>query len=344
MCKSLIKFNYEVSLIVADGKKDEIINGIKVYDVGKSKNRLFRIIFAPFRVYKKALSNNSQLYQFHDPELFIVGLMLKFHGKKIIFDSHEDVPNQMLDNSYLAFFIRYPLSKMIALLEKIICPRLDGIVAATPTIRKKFKNTNLVDIKNFPSISQSLILSNKVNSKSICYAGSISKKRGIMEIVESLHYAESKIRLSLAGNFNQSKLKENVMGSIYWDRVDYFGYLNRDKIFQMYNESFAGLVILHPTICYIDSLPIKMFEYMLSGLPVIASNFQLLREILEGNDCGFCVDPFEPKEIGKAINYLYENPAKANEMGQNGRKLIEKKYNWQLEENKLDKFYKSVLK
>ncbi len=59
---------------------------------------------------------------------------------------------------------------------------------------------------------------------------------------------------------------------------------------------------LHPTANYMVSLPIKMFEYMAAGIPVITSNFLLWREIVEGNDCGLCVDPLGPKAIATAID------------------------------------------
>ena len=69
------------------------------------------------------------------------------------------------------------------------------------------------------------------------------------------------------------------------------------------------MVILHPVINYLDALPVKMFEYMASSIPVVASDFPLWREIVENNECGLCVDPLNPKAIGEAIQYLIDHPA-----------------------------------
>ena len=73
--------------------------------------------------------------------------------------------------------------------------------------------------------------------------------------------------------------------------------------------SLVGMVTLFPESNYIVSLPNKMFEYMAIGLPVIASNFPLWREIIEDNNCGICVDPLDSKAIRNAIQYLIDNPA-----------------------------------
>ena len=86
-----------------------------------------------------------------------------------------------------------------------------------------------------------------------------------------------------------------------------------------------------------------MFEYMSAGLPVIASNFPKWKNIINETNCGICVNPENPDEIAKAIEFIMTHPKKAKEMGQNGRKLIEKKYNWSIEEKKLNIIYSSLL-
>ncbi|MCK5613583.1 glycosyltransferase, partial [Candidatus Pacearchaeota archaeon] len=105
----------------------------------------------------------------------------------------------------------------------------------------------------------------------------------------------------------------------------------------------AGLVTLHPTQAYRDSYPVKMFEYMAAGIPVIASNFLLWREIVDRNKCGICVDPLKPQEIAKAVQWIADHPEEAKLMGENGRKAVEEKYNWECENKKLLKVYKGIL-
>ena len=110
----------------------------------------------------------------------------------------------------------------------------------------------------------------------------------------------------------------------------------------MLAKSKAGVVFFYPLPNHIDAQPNKMFEYMSAGLPIITSNFLFWREIVEGNECGLCVDPLNPKAIGEAIQYLIDNPAQAERMGGNGRKAVEGKFNWPVEEEKLLALYKEL--
>ena len=82
---------------------------------------------------------------------------------------------------------------------------------------------------------------------------------------------------------------------------------------------------------------------MSAGIPVIASNFPLWKNIIEGNNCGICVDPTNPSQIAVAMNFLKENPEEAKIMGDNGRKAVLEKFNWENEEKKLIELYNTIL-
>ena len=83
----------------------------------------------------------------------------------------------------------------------------------------------------------------------------------------------------------------------------------------------------------------KLFEEMLHELPVIATDFRLWKEIVEGNDCGICVDPNDVNQIKDAVTLLMKEPERAKKMGKNGRKVILEKYNWKSQEKNLFEAY-----
>jgi glycosyltransferase involved in cell wall biosynthesis len=135
-------------------------------------------------------------------------------------------------------------------------------------------------------------------------------------------------------------LRDELVEYKGWEKVDELGFLNRDAIKKLFSDSLVGLVTLLPTINYIESLPVKMFEYMSAGIAVIASNFPVFKKIVEDNQCGICVDPNIPNEISAAIDYLVTNSNEAYKMGENGKRAVEEKYQWALENKKLLDFYK----
>ena len=105
---------------------------------------------------------------------------------------------------------------------------------------------------------------------------------------------------------------------------------------QIFSEAAIGIAPIKAC----SGMRIKILDYMAAGLPVIASTFPLWKEIVIGNKCGVCVNPLEPKEIAKAIEYLIVHPDEAEKMGANGRKAVLEKYSWENEGKKLLELYK----
>jgi glycosyltransferase involved in cell wall biosynthesis len=345
-CKSLADYGYSVYLVVADGNGDDFKDGVNIVDVKWLPGRINRMIRTTQKIFIKASSINADIYHLHDPELIPIGLKLKKLGKKVIFDSHEDVSKQFLSKPYLTPYLLRILSKAFSLYERYSCAKLDGIITATPFIRDKFLTINPItmDINNFPIIGELDALAPWTEKHNeVCYVGGIDEFRGIRELVRSFEYIQSSVRLNLIGTFVQPSLAIELKRYPGWKRVNELGFLDRTSVKNILKRSIAGLVTFHPTPNHINAQPNKMFEYMSAGIPVIASAFPLWNEIIEGNQCGMCVDPLDPKAIAVAIDQLANNPKKARNMGDNGRKAVLDKYNWSTEEQKLINFYSRIL-
>jgi glycosyltransferase involved in cell wall biosynthesis len=346
-CVSLSSNGYEVTLVVADGKGDECVNSVCILDVGSEKGRLNRIRKTPNRILNKAIELDAQVYHLHDPELMPIGLKLKKLGKVVIFDAHEDVPKQILAKPYLNKYTSKVLSVLFTIYEQWACRKLDAVVAATPYIQEKFKamRVSTLDINNYPLLEE--LSTSEINwsikKDQVCYIGDIAKVRGIHEMVKAMPFCNSDTRFAIGGIFSETNFEKTLKTEDGWLRVDFLGWLDRDKVKSVLNSSIAGLVTLHPIVNYLDALPVKMFEYMAAGIPVIASNFPLWEEIINEDKCGVCVDPLDSHAIASAVNYLVANPNECERMGQNGRRAVCEKYNWTIEERKLLKFYNEIL-
>lgn len=344
-CRSLAAHSYEVTLI-APNATEGMFEGVQVLTVQKDgKGRLSRMLRTTKLVLERAKEMNADVYHFHDPELIPVGLKLKKLGKRVIYDAHEDVPRQILAKSWIKSSIRRFVSQSFEYYENKAAKKLDAVITATPFINERFLalGCQAVNVNNYPILKELHIPNVDWSQKerTVCYVGGLGKIRGLFEMVEAMNHVDD-LQLSLAGRFSVPSEREAAVNKGGWNKVSELGFIDRQQVSALFSRSIAGLVILHPTRNYLDSLPIKMFEYMSAGLPVIASNFPLWKTIIEQNKCGICVDPYNPKEIADAIQWLADHPQEAKVMGENGRKAVEKLYNWENESKKLLELYEAI--
>lgn len=334
---------------MADGLGDEVRDGVRIVDAGRARGRagavvpgrIGRMVWTTRRVGAHALALDADAYQLHDPELLPVGLRLRRAGMRVVFDAHEDVPTQLLDKPYLAPGVARLLARLYARYERHACARLDGVLAATAHIRERLALCNpcTVDVANFPLPEEFSPGHGWEARTEVCYVGSISAIRGIREMVQACALLRSPARLALAGSFADPALAHDMALLPGWPRVRALGHLDREGVRRVMACAFAGLVTLLPTASYRDALPVKMFEYMAAGIPVIASDFPRWRAIVEASDCGLCVDPRDPAAIAAAIDRLAQDLPLARRLGANGRRAIEQTYNWRNEAQKLVRFY-----
>ncbi len=345
-CISIANSGSEITLIVADGYGDEVVNDVKIKDVGVLRGRLRRMFQTTRRVYRQSLLVDADLYHFHDPELLIVGLKLKKRGKKVIFDSHEDVGRDILVKPYIKPVINKFISLVYRKLERYVVKNLDGAIGATPYITAELQKyaKNVVNINNFPLVSF-IDFENAWNGKrtEVCYVGSISEYRGIFEMVEAINMVDGLTRLNLLGRFSNESLEKVVRAMPAFERVNEYGYVENEVVKLVIEKSMVGLLTVHPIPTFLEGLPIKMFEYMERGIPIVISDFIYWRELLKECNCCIFVDPLNIEEITAAISYFVNNPEIAKEMGGNGRKLVEKRFNWNSEAEKMLSMYNAVL-
>ena len=348
-CTSLAKVEgYEVNLIVADDLGDEEKNGVHIIDVGKLEGRLNRVFKTTQNVFAKAVELDGDIYHLHDPELISIGLKLKKLGKKVIFDIHENIAEQIKDKEYLNFYIRNFLSFIYSIYEKKTLKKFDMLVLAEDSYMEYYSklSNSVVVILNMPDIEplQKFQVDNR-EKNGLFYIGGISNGRGLDVTIEAIKLLKKDIPdiyMHYIGNTYNDILESIDMESIQ-NNIKFYGAMPLFDGLELSKEAKVGLSILKPIGNYTKSYSTKVFEYMALGLPVVTSNFELYKNIIEKYHCGVCVDPLDPKEIADAIDYILSHPGEAKRMGANGKKAVFERYNWGIEEKKLLMIYKEIL-
>ena len=351
-CKSLVNGGFEVCILTNDGQPNEVIEGIKVYATDKYwKNRIKVLLFSKSQFLKKAIEVNADIYQLHSPELLSLGLTLKKLGKIVIYDSHEDLPSHILEKEWIPLIFRKPISIFINFYMNRVLKSYNEIISPHHHVVEKLEliNANTTLITNFAKVG-SLInydLSHYLNREnSICYSGTVylsSNQEFILEAISNIN----NLKYQIVG-FIDENYKEQLSERKGFEKLQFLGRIPWEELNDFYSKSLIGMVIMDYKLnlgykrgTYAVN---KIFEYMEAGLPIICTDYDLWKEIIDKYDCGICVEPNNAKQIEEAIQFLISNKEKAYQMGQNGRKAVLLEYNWSTQEkeylrifNKYDK-------
>ena len=350
-CTSLANAGYDVTLLVADGKQDEIKNGVKIISVSDiRKSRFQRIIKSSNVMYKKALIVDADIYHLHDPELLPLARKMKKAGKKVIFDSHENYPAQIKVKGYIPYILRSVISGIYKTYETETAKMIDAVITpctffdGVDIFEGRCQKTEI--ISNAPLLSEFYDkyqdTNNENNVPSICHVGGLTYSRGITHLIKAAYKAN--VKLILGGKFSPASYETEVKQMPEYSSVDYRGHLTRDQVLKLYKESTIGAATILNIGQYNtgDNFATKVYEYMSMGLPVIITKYPYAEKMIQKYDFGIAVEPDNVDEIADAIMYLIDNPDKAKEMGENGRRAVLEEFNWGIEEKILLALYNKL--
>ncbi|WP_428664976.1 glycosyltransferase [Runella sp.] len=176
------------------------------------------------------------------------------------------------------------------------------------------------------------------------YAGVISFERAFDTLLSAMvivkqHYPNLVLHLFGHLRIPQQTLNEREDYRQVNENLIFHGYVPQQLAFLHARKALAGIALLKPVGDYTDSYPTKLFDYMALGLPVITSDLPLLKAVVEPNQCGFCVSPYDAEALAAAMLACIEYPKKWQSMGENGRNAIKTTYNWENEAKKLVELY-----
>jgi glycosyltransferase involved in cell wall biosynthesis len=353
--KSLEKAGHDVTVIgQMDLKMNKVADGIRVVGVEKGVGiNSYPLLWR--RLLKEASNVNATIYHCHEPDSLLIAIYLKiFKRKKIVYD----VPEYYIDVIPLSTPQRKIfLGFMLYLFEPLVCRYVNAIITADEVITKRYEkfNQNVLTLYNFPPFDifkpsgNGDIKKKNNNYFVIVYVGGLSEERGVFGLIKAVHKVSEiypLIKLLLLGNFSkkdfENKCSRYIRSNKLDRNVDFGGFVPHDEIQKHIYVSDVGAVLLMPIPKFYKNIPMKQFEYMICGKPVIGSNLPTISRYIGSANCGILVDPTNIDEIADAIIYLIEHPEEAKRMGENGRRAVKEKYNWGKMEERLLNFYKVI--
>lgn len=372
MAVPLSRLGYNIHYLLI-GNKDEIgvtDEGVK-FQMFKlktfSKNRYLNFLIKRFnpnnnykKIFKKAKSLEADVYHIHDLWINRIGAKLKAlkHKPVVFYDAREPYAEDFISyvKAWPGFkFLISMFAFYVDFWEKNKSKNYDLVIANEETVQRKFaekigKHKTAV-LYNYSDLGEAFKANSYKEKKyDLIYCGAITELRGAYIILRALVKAKLEIpnvQLAFLGTYYPESLKKELYSFIVDKGLEHNVHLLDAVPYKIvadfYNMSRVGLVLLQEVKTFEISMPIKIFEYMLFGLPIIASNFGHMKKYINSDSCGTLVDPEGIDEVAAAMVELLSDKDLYQKYSENGRKSAVEKYQWDFEFEKLLNFYKKAL-
>ncbi|MBE7163401.1 MAG: glycosyltransferase [Williamsia herbipolensis] len=319
--------------------------GVYVRRLPRRGRRLTRVVVGSVQAVTAAVGSRAHVVHLHDPELVWAVPLLRALGRRVVYDAHEDLPDQVRGKAYLPSLLR-PAAVALAHVVVRLASTADTVVAATPAVARRFPQGRTVVVRNLPVVraADELAPPPDVRPAAAVYLGSLSVSRGVDVLCD---LAEPGVlppgwRLVIAGP------REPGAGGGRLDRladagaIDVRGVLPPDAARDLLLDARVGLLPLMPTPAYRNAIPTKLFEYMAAGLGIVATDIPFWRALLDGHDCVQWVPPGDAASIADAIRRYDDDPDLLVRHAADGRALVADRYRWECEARRLVDVYTAM--
>ena len=173
----------------------------------------------------------------------------------------------------------------------------------------------------------------------LVHQGSLQKNRGIEQSIEAIRNIPNITYVIIGYGQHRPYLEEYVAQTGLSGKVKFFGPVPASQLIEWAASADIGLcTIVGKTKSYLHSMPNKLFEYTMAGLPVIASNYPDMGNFVTENKMGITCDPESSESISAAITALASDPEMRKKFAE-GARTTRTKFNWANEQKKLLEIY-----
>jgi glycosyltransferase involved in cell wall biosynthesis len=349
-CKGLVREGVNVTCITTY-PEDKTVEGVPVLGL-KERSGIKRRIFSSWEAYQRALKLKCDIYHFHDPDLLPFMILLKWRGRKVIYDIHENYVVRMKGRGF-PNWIEKLLMRLWSGWENFAIRQFDGIVPVTESMGNLFtkssRNTlvisNMIDIELLKDVQ----IPDPTQKEKILYcSGHNTPKRNCIQMIEAMPAILKEVpeaRMLMGGQYTsgfKEVLQQKAIELGVQDKVTLEGSLPWRDNFNRTVNAYIGCVFWEKDENYSITIPARVFEYMFCGLPILADNTVELKKVIDAGNCGILINSDYPDQIAKAAIQLLKNPEDAIQKGRNGRKAMLEKFNFNMQLKELIAFYHKI--
>ncbi len=305
----------------------------------------------------RLLQTPADIYHAHDDTaLLACYFAARLRGKPLVFDAHElplfQSPLSALSRRQRLF---HQLSR--SLLTYIV-PKCVGVITVSPPIVHQlalhYRASAVTVVRNVPpyqtvaksdALRQHLGLDPSVQLA--LYQGALHLSRGLVEMIRAAAFFAPDIVLVLMGNGSPEtllQLEALIASEGVAERVKIIPAVSYQELLSWTASADIGLIVYSPDyslnvrLC----LPNKLFEYLMAGLPVLASQLDAVSAVLTAHDCGQVVSSLAPAAIALAVNNMLEKRDALIQMRHNALRAAREEFLWEKESQKLVQLYSEI--
>ena len=336
---SLTKLGHHVEIITPhETTKTKKIDNVKVHCLttkGPPASTAYRII-------KKGLNGNYDLYYCHELDPLLYSLVFKFLRKKpIIWDCHEHLVPMKKE-------LQGKLSALITdIAIKIAAPKVNHIITVDNLLGRKLAKMNRVTvIPNYPTEREFPLKTKQMKNRKpkLLYVGGLTKARGTEVMIRAFNKVKksTEVELTIVGGFYDKKLE--IWARDYDKKndleINWLGWINYKELTPIFSDTSLGLCLLQNQERYNKAIATKIYEYLVMGIPVISSKGLFVDRLIERANCGKSVDGTSVDSVAKAIIDLLKGDLQ--KIGHNGQRFARKRFMWEKREEKLSEIVREL--
>lgn len=294
------------------------------------------------------LTLEGNAYHAHDLDTLLASyLASRSKMAKLVYDAHE----LMVEESAVQ---RRPITRAIwRILENLLIRKADRVLTVNQSIAAELATRYRIDrpevLMNCPEYrpvrrTQELrkMLRIEPSRSIVLHQGGLLLGSGLEVLVESTQLLKGVILVFLGRGPAKSQLERLVADRSLGDRVKFLNPVPFAVLPKYTASADVGLaVVKNAGLSYFLSLPNKIFDYIMAGVPVVTSDFPEREKVVRDNEVGVAVDPSDPRAVARGIASLLTDPGLYRKMVTNCRRAA-KRLNWEREGSKLLSVYRSL--